>query len=76
LLLDSRHERFSFCTADKAALRAAVMLGLGERCVSLEALLKAIGLQKSLSVQYSESWMMQQLEAAKEDRIYGWGPSS
>jgi hypothetical protein len=75
LLTDDANDKYSFCTAEKAALLAVALLGLGDRCMSLEALLKLIGLQKPLSVQYTDAWMKDKLDKGRESRMYGQGLS-
>jgi hypothetical protein len=70
VLLNRTNDRYSFCTSDKAALLAMALLGLDERCISLEALLKSIGLQKSLAPQYSDEWLRNNLEKGAESRLY------
>jgi hypothetical protein len=76
VLLSGANDSLSFCTADKAALVAVALLGLNERCVSLESLLKSIGLQKSLPPQYTDAWLKMNIEKGTESRIYGRGLSS
>jgi hypothetical protein len=73
LLLNVDNEAYVFCTADRAALYAMSLLGLGERCVSLESLLKSVGLQKVLPSLYTEEWLKGALSKGAEGRMYGRG---
>jgi hypothetical protein len=69
-----------FCTADGGAIRAAVMLDLSERTVSLEELLRRVNLQRSFEGrelwQFSERKFQQTLKRASIDKIQGLGPDS
>ncbi|UCG43326.1 MAG: hypothetical protein JSU73_01535, partial [candidate division WOR-3 bacterium] len=68
-----------FCTADKGAIRAAVMLGLVERAVSLEELLKQVGLSRDFSGrddwQFSERRFQKAVRQANIDKVQGLGAS-
>ncbi len=54
LLCSDQHASCFLCSSDRAALLAACLLGLRDRCISLEALLTRVGLQKTLPAQYSD----------------------
>ena len=62
-----------FCSGDGAAIQAAVMAGLGERCLPLEGLLDSAGLHKdvprSLSMQFFETHR----RAGPDNRLSGLG---
>lgn len=64
-----------FCTADGGAIRAAVLLDLLERTVSLEELLKQVGLGRDFSgrenQQFSERRFQQSVRLANIDKIQG-----
>lgn len=66
-----------FCTADGGAIRAAVMLDLLERTVSLEELLKQVGLPRDFSdrehLQFSERRFQQAVRQANIDKVQGLG---
>ncbi|HAL30351.1 MAG TPA: hypothetical protein DCP20_06510 [Coriobacteriia bacterium] len=58
-----------FCTADQAAVKASVMLGIGERCSSLQHLLSGVGMTKSLPHHYTDDTLKMWVDAAQRDRI-------
>lgn len=66
-----------FCTADRGAIRAAVMLDVAERAVSLEELLKQVGLSRDFSGrddwQFSELRFQQVVRQANIDKVQGLG---
>lgn len=62
-----------FCSSDQTAIQAAAMLGLSEKCVSLEELLKGVGLGRPLSHQYSKRFMDDCLAQGSMKRIMGNG---
>ena len=53
-------EDVRICSPDKAAIRAAVALGLGDQIASLEELIREVGARprQSLRVQFTTSWMV------------------
>lgn len=55
----SRPADLQVCSPDKAAVRAAVTLGLGDQLVSLEDLLNRVGArpQPPLRVQFTTAWL-------------------
>lgn len=58
-----------FCTADQAAVKAAVMIGIGERCESLEVLLSRVGMTKPLPQHFSSETLKHWIERAQRERI-------
>jgi hypothetical protein len=64
-----------FCTADGGAIRAAVMLDLTEKLVSLEDLLRRAGLQRSFTeeddLQFSDKAFKRAVARASIDKIQG-----
>ena len=73
VLLSPELTECEFCTADAAAIRAAALLGLGERCVCLKELLDGIGLGRDLGKQFRPEFLGQFLEAGRTDRLRGFG---
>lgn len=55
----TRSPDLQLCSPDKAAVRAAVALGLGDQLVSLEDLLRRVGTrpQWALRAQFTTSWL-------------------
>ena len=62
-----------FCTADAAAIRAAAMLGLAERCVCLKEVLGGLGLGRDLGRQFGPEFLRRFVEAGRSDRLRGFG---
>jgi hypothetical protein len=76
LALLTLHEEFHehvFCTADGAAIQGACLLGVAERCESLEELLAVVGLVKSLTWRYTREFMAKNKREGGERRITGFG---
>jgi len=74
LALLTSHEEFDehvFCTADGAAIQGACLLGIGERCESLEELLDVAGLRKRLSWRFTREFMTRNKREGSERRIIG-----
>jgi len=63
------------CSADQAAVKALVLVGMRQKGISLEQLLHEVGLRggKSLGPQYLQERFEQWVEEAKVDRIEGRG---
>ena len=57
--VDSSEER-AICSPDKAAIRAAVAVGLGDRVVSLEEMVTSVGARPSppLREQFTSRWLV------------------
>lgn len=66
-----------FCTADGGAIRAAVMLDLTEKLVSMEELLRRTSLQRSFAgkddLQFSEQAFQRAVKRASIDKVQGLG---
>lgn len=60
LALTQRAAPWSLCSPDKAAIRAAVALGFGDRLVSLEQLVADVGARpkESLRSQFTTKWLV------------------
>lgn len=73
-LLDSEDEESAFCSADRVALKALAMLGLGDLGISLEEILEIIGYQKgNLDREYTKAYLEGCLEEGRQNRITGLG---
>jgi hypothetical protein len=57
LMLSGSLPTHSFCTSDAAAIKAAVMLGLSARLVSLEEVLTSIGYSRKLPLQHTRDFL-------------------
>lgn len=62
-----------FCAGDGAAIQAAVMIGLDERCESLESLLKSAGLSKSLEWPFTAEFYERHRREGLDNRLNGLG---
>ena len=62
-----------FCTADKVAIYAIVLLNLEERIVSLEAVLREVGLSRPLSPEFMDAHLLRHRETGAVKRITGDG---
>jgi len=67
-------EKPELCTADGAAVRAACLLGLADRIVSLEAILRRVGLTPpALAARYCEEKVRAWVAVGREARMRGEG---
>jgi hypothetical protein len=74
LLYSWEGNRPELCTADGAAVRTACLLGLADSIVSLEAILKRLGLgQRRLASRYTEKKMRRWIADGREMRMRGEG---
>lgn len=76
LALLTRHAEFAdhaFCSADGAAIQAACMIGLSERCESLEALLATVGLGRPVQWRFSEGFMERHKREGGARAVTGYG---
>ncbi|HQU34558.1 MAG TPA: hypothetical protein PLB88_09600 [Thermoanaerobaculaceae bacterium] len=74
LLSSWEGERPEFCTADGAAVRAACLLALADRIVSLEAVLRRVGLDPpQLATKYGEKKVRQWVAEGRQMRVRGEG---
>lgn len=62
-----------FCTGDARAIQALAMAGMSERGISLETLLKSIGLSRRLRKQFTGRFFKQNLVTGQMNRITGQG---
>lgn len=66
-------EEHTFCASDHVAIEVACLVGIGERCLSLEELLEAIGHRKTLSHEMKKAWMDEWKRKGSELRVTGTG---
>lgn len=62
-----------FCTGDAHAIQALAMAGMPERGISLETLLRSIGLGRRLRKQFTEGFFKQNLRVGQVNRVTGQG---
>jgi hypothetical protein len=63
----------AFCTFDHAAIEVMALLGLSERGISFQALLKSCGITKALQHKHTEEFYKEHLEKGKINRLQGTG---
>jgi hypothetical protein len=73
LTLDDGYADHVFCSADGAAIEGACMLGLTDRCESLETLLAAAGLSRSVEWRFGRGFMEQHKREGGTRAITGFG---
>jgi hypothetical protein len=74
LLCQATDDPPEFCTADHAAVRAACLLGHATLIVSLEEVLRRVGLQRrDLHPKYTEARVRQWIDEGREQRLRGEG---
>ena len=59
-----------FCTGDIPAIQALAMIGHSEMGISLEALLKSIGLQQKLRTQFTEKFFKDQINTGSTKLLF------
>ena len=73
LTLDERYVEHVFCSADGAAIEAACMVGLSDRCGSLEELLAMAGLGRAVPWRFSKGFMDEHKREGSTRAITGFG---
>lgn len=73
LLRANRAPDACFCTSDGPAIKALAMLGLSDLGISMEILMKKIGLTKNLRRQFSEEFFRVNIRLGQTNRITGEG---
>jgi hypothetical protein len=68
-----RSPDYVFCTFDHAAIEVMALLGLSERGISFEVLLKSCGITKTLQFKHSEAFYKAHLEKGRLNRVQGTG---
>jgi len=66
-------EETIFCAGDGAAIQAAVMVGMDERCDSLESMLDSIGLSKTLDWPFTKEFHDRHRREGLDNRLSGLG---
>lgn len=69
--LVNANEEHRICSADKIVFRVLGCLGLGEQSVSLEVLIKQIGLSATLAEEFSESYKIKWTKIGQQEGIQG-----
>jgi hypothetical protein len=73
LTQDDIYVEHVFCSADGAAIEGACMLGLTERCASLEELLGMVGLGRAVSWRFSKKFTDLHKREGGERAVAGFG---
>lgn len=69
ILISPSHQKLHFTTADRAAIKALGLLGLGSRGISVEELLNDIGhKQKQIQRHMSKEWFQKALSEGFQER--------
>lgn len=75
LMLANRCPEHSFCSADARPLQALAMLGMSDRGISFEDLLRRIGQNQSLDAHFTKALLERQIKEGQRRRIQGDGLS-
>lgn len=67
------YQQHVFCSADGAAIEAACMLGLADRCLSLDELLAKAGLGRKLAWRYSRRFTEEHKREGGKRAVTGFG---
>ena len=73
LMFGNLPPEISFCTHDKAAIYAAVLLGLQDKCISIEEVLDRSGLSRTVEYGYSKKQFLLAKRRGFEMRVQGRG---
>lgn len=73
LLQEDKAQGAYFCTSDRCAIQALAMIGMSGQGISMETLLRSVGLQKPLPGQYREDFFKKNLKQGQQNRITGEG---
>ncbi|MCH7922405.1 MAG: hypothetical protein IH975_05155 [Nitrospinae bacterium] len=68
-LLKGAEEELYSCTADARAIQAVAMIEMSHKGISMEFLLRSIGLQQTLEVQYTEDFFRRNLDIGRRNLI-------
>jgi hypothetical protein len=66
-------EEFKICSADGIVFRVIGVLDLAERGISLEEVLKFVGLERKVPYQYTKEFRIRKTSEGTKDRIQGMG---
>jgi len=75
LTQDEDYDEHVFCSADGAAIEGACMLGLTDRCMSLEELLGMVGLGRQVPWRFTKGFAERHKSEGGERAITGFGPA-
>jgi len=73
LMQDESYVGHVFCSADGAAIEGACMLGLTDRCMSLEELLGMVGLSRRVSWRFTKGFTERHKHEGVERVVTGFG---
>lgn len=73
LMKAGKLEEAYFCTGDGAAIEAVAMIDMAHRAVSMETLLKKIGITKSLERWFNDDRFQNRISQGQQNRIRGYG---
>lgn len=73
LIHSGKASGYKFCSGDKVAIQGLAMIGHSSSGISMENLLKSVGLTKHISHQFTESYFKKWIGKGKERRITGDG---
>ena len=73
LTQDESYVEHVFCSADGAAIEGACMLGLTDRCTSLEGLLDMVGLGRKVPWRFTKGFMELHKREGGERAVTGFG---
>ena len=73
LTQDESYLRHVFCSADGAAIEGACMLGLTDRCLSLEGLLDMVGLGRKVPWRFTKEFTERHKREGGERAVSGFG---
>lgn len=62
-----------FCTSDAIAIKALAMVGRSDAGISMESILKKVGLQKRLSKQFTDNFFKTLIKEGQQNRLTGQG---
>lgn len=68
LLKNPKFKEYYFCTGDALPIRLLSVLGLSDRGVSVEKLLRDIGMTKKLERHFTDAWFQQQLAFGLQEK--------
>jgi hypothetical protein len=73
LAILTKNPNYTFCTFDHAAIEVLALIGLSERGISFESLLRSCGVTKPLKYKHTEEFYKVHLEKGKVNRLQGTG---
>lgn len=73
LMMKKQYENLKLCTGDGAAIKAACLLGIKDRTISLEEAMTQGGMKKKIKNQYTKKTMKKWKKRGETDFIQGVG---